>query len=34
LGQPAPASWFKEGSVFSGVAAREPALAPQPVVAM
>jgi catechol 2,3-dioxygenase len=33
-GQPAPASWFKEGSVFSGVVPREPALAPQPVVAM
>jgi catechol 2,3-dioxygenase len=33
-GQPAPASWFKEGSAFSGVATREPALAPQPVVAM
>jgi catechol 2,3-dioxygenase len=33
-GQAAPASWFKEGSAFSGVAPREPALAPQPVVAM
>ena len=33
-GQPAPGSWFKEGSAFSGVATREPALAPQPVVAM
>ncbi len=33
-GQPAPASWFTEGSAFAGVAAREPALAPQPVVAM
>jgi catechol 2,3-dioxygenase len=33
-GQPAPASWFKEGSAFSGVAPREPILAAQPVVAM
>jgi len=33
-GHPAPASWFNEGSVFSGVVPREPALAAQPIVAM
>jgi catechol 2,3-dioxygenase len=33
-GQPAPASWFNEGSAFSGVVARAPVLAAQPIVAM
>ena len=33
-GHSAPESWFREGSQFSGVAPREPALAAQPVVAM
>ncbi len=33
-GQPAPASWFNEGSAFSGVAPRRPTLAAQPIVAM
>jgi catechol 2,3-dioxygenase len=33
-GHPAPESWFKEGSAFSGVASRQPALAAQPIVAM
>jgi catechol 2,3-dioxygenase len=32
-GQPAPRSWFEEGSAFAGVALREPALAAQPIVA-
>jgi catechol 2,3-dioxygenase len=32
-GHPAPRSWFEEGSVFPGVAVREPALAALPVVA-
>ncbi len=32
-GHPAPKSWFEEGSVFPGVALREPALAAQPIVA-
>jgi len=32
-GQPAPKSWFEEGSLFDGVAVREPALAAQPIVA-
>ena len=32
-GQPAPQSWFEEGSVFPGVPIREPALAAQPIVA-
>jgi catechol 2,3-dioxygenase len=32
-GQPAPKSWFEEGSLFGGVAVREPALAAQPIVA-
>jgi catechol 2,3-dioxygenase len=32
-GQPAPASWFKEGSVFSGLAPREPVLEARPIVA-
>ncbi len=32
-GQPAPKSWFEEGSTFAGVAMREPALAAQPIVA-
>jgi catechol 2,3-dioxygenase len=32
-GQPAPKSWFEEGSQFVGVAVREPLLAAQPVVA-
>ncbi len=32
-GQPAPASWFKEGSAFSGVALREPVLEARPIVA-
>jgi catechol 2,3-dioxygenase len=33
-GHSAPASWFKEGSLFAGAAPREPVLAAQPVVAM
>jgi catechol 2,3-dioxygenase len=32
-GHPAPKSGFEEGSVFPGVAVREPALAAQPIVA-
>ena len=32
-GHPAPASWFEQGSAFSGVAQRAPALAAQPIVA-
>ena len=32
-GQPAPKSWFEEGSLFAGVPIREPALAAQPIVA-
>jgi len=32
-GQPAPKSWFEEGTVFAGVPVREPALAAQPIVA-
>ena len=32
-GHPAPKSWFEEGSLFAGVAVREPALAAQPIVA-
>ena len=32
-GHPAPKSWFEEGSCFTGVALREPALAAQPIVA-
>jgi catechol 2,3-dioxygenase len=32
-GQPAPQSWFEEGSEFPGVAVREPALKAQPIVA-
>jgi catechol 2,3-dioxygenase len=32
-GHPAPKSWFEEGSVFPGVAQREPVLAAQPIVA-
>ena len=32
-GHPAPKSWFEEGSVFPGVALREPALAARPIVA-
>jgi catechol 2,3-dioxygenase len=32
-GQPAPASWFEQGSVFSGVAPCDPVLAAQPIVA-
>ncbi len=32
-GQPAPKSWFEEGSVFAGVPVREPTLAAQPIVA-
>jgi catechol 2,3-dioxygenase len=32
-GQPAPASWFEQGSAFSGVPQREPSLAAQPIVA-
>jgi catechol 2,3-dioxygenase len=32
-GQPAPKSWFEEGSTFTGVAVREPMLAAQPIVA-
>ena len=32
-GQPAPASWFNEGSVFSGLAPRDPVLEARPIVA-
>lgn len=32
-GQPAPASWFEQGSAFCGVAPRQPTLAAQPIVA-
>jgi catechol 2,3-dioxygenase len=32
-GHPAPKSWFEEGSPFTGVAIREPALEAQPIVA-
>lgn len=32
-GQPAPKTWFEEGSIFAGVPVREPALAAQPIVA-
>jgi catechol 2,3-dioxygenase len=32
-GQPAPASWFEQGSMFSGVEPRQPTLAAQPIVA-
>ena len=32
-GHPAPKSWFEEGSMFPGVALREPVLAAQPIVA-
>jgi catechol 2,3-dioxygenase len=32
-GQPAPKSWFEEGTPFAGVPLREPSLAAQPVVA-
>jgi len=32
-GQPAPKSWFEEGTLFGGVAAREPMLAAAPIVA-
>jgi catechol 2,3-dioxygenase len=32
-GQPAPKSWFEEGSVFAGVPVCEPVLAAQPIVA-
>jgi catechol 2,3-dioxygenase len=32
-GAPAPRSWFEEGSLFSGVALREPLRAAQPIVA-
>lgn len=32
-GQPAPASWFEQGSMFTGVAPRAPVLAAQPIVA-
>jgi catechol 2,3-dioxygenase len=32
-GHPAPKSWFEEGSLFTGVPLREPALAAQPIVA-
>lgn len=32
-GQPAPKSWFEEGSVFDGVSVRQPVLAAQPIVA-
>lgn len=32
-GHPAPKSWFEEGSAFTGVPVREPALAAQPIVA-
>jgi catechol 2,3-dioxygenase len=32
-GQPAPQSWFEQGSAFFGVPVREPVLAAQPIVA-
>ena len=32
-GQPAPASWFEQGTAFTGVAPRAPALEAQPIVA-
>jgi catechol 2,3-dioxygenase len=32
-GQPAPKSWFEEGTSFHGIALREPVLAAQPIVA-
>jgi catechol 2,3-dioxygenase len=32
-GQPAPKSWFAEGTTFHGTAVREPTLAAQPIVA-
>jgi catechol 2,3-dioxygenase len=32
-GHPAPASWFEQGSAFSGIVQREPVLAAQPIVA-
>jgi catechol 2,3-dioxygenase len=32
-GQPAPASWFQEGTTFAGVPVSQPALAAQPIVA-
>jgi catechol 2,3-dioxygenase len=32
-GHPAPKSWFEEGSLFPGVAVREPVLAARPIVA-
>jgi catechol 2,3-dioxygenase len=32
-GQPAPKSWFEEGSTFTGVPVRAPVLAAQPIVA-
>ena len=32
-GHPAPASWFEQGSIFTGVALRRPVLAAQPIVA-
>ena len=32
-GHPAPKSWFEEGTIFTGVPARAPALAAQPIVA-
>lgn len=32
-GQPAPKSWFEEGSVFDGTPVRSPVLAAQPIVA-
>ena len=33
-GHPAPASWFNEGSAFSGVAPCAPVLEARPIVAM
>jgi len=33
-GHPAPASWFNEGTAFSGVVPREPALEARPIVAI
>jgi catechol 2,3-dioxygenase len=32
-GQPAPQSWFEEGSAFLDARIREPVLAAQPIVA-
>jgi catechol 2,3-dioxygenase len=32
-GQPAPKTWFEEGTLFHGTAVREPVLAAQPVIA-